>query len=51
MNERTPEQVVKDFLGAFGRHDVEGIGRACAEGRGTRVTSSETTMTVATALS
>ena len=31
MNERTPEQVVKDFLGALGRHDVEGIGRACAD--------------------
>ena len=31
MDERTPEQVVADFLGALGRHDVEGIGRACAD--------------------
>jgi len=28
---RTPEQVVADFLDALGRHDVEGIGRACAD--------------------
>jgi steroid delta-isomerase-like uncharacterized protein len=28
---RTPEQVVADFLDALGRHDLEGIGRACAD--------------------
>jgi steroid delta-isomerase-like uncharacterized protein len=28
---RTPEQVVADFLDALGRHDVEGIGRVCAD--------------------
>ncbi|MDT5092688.1 MAG: hypothetical protein QOH60_2051, partial [Mycobacterium sp.] len=28
---RTPEQVVAHFLAAFGRHDVEAIGRLCAD--------------------
>jgi steroid delta-isomerase-like uncharacterized protein len=28
---RTPEQVVAHFLDAFGRHDVEAIGRLCAD--------------------
>ena len=28
---RTPEQVVADFLNALGRHDVDGIGRVCAD--------------------
>jgi steroid delta-isomerase-like uncharacterized protein len=27
----TPEQVVADFLYALGRHDVDGIGRVCAD--------------------
>jgi steroid delta-isomerase-like uncharacterized protein len=31
MDERMPEQVVKDFLEALGRHDIEGIGRECAD--------------------
>ena len=28
---RTPEQVVAHFLDAFGRHDLEAIGRLCAD--------------------
>jgi limonene-1,2-epoxide hydrolase len=29
--ERTPEQVVAEYLDAFGRHDVEALGRMCTD--------------------